>query len=100
MPTPPTLTDIARLRVEAISFFIAVLLASAALVRLIWNGLARQLPAAAAAHVRQGHRARVLWGLLFIVVLTMISGARRADDAGRVGTRRGDVSAERRGQVA
>ena len=39
MPAPFRLTDVARMRIEAISFFIAVLLASSGLIQLLWNGL-------------------------------------------------------------
>jgi hypothetical protein len=70
------LTDIARLRLETLSFFLVVFLACAKVVQLLWNGLARdfsRLP-------QLGYWRAVgfvgLWGLLFLVVLTMISGAR------------------------
>lgn len=39
MPYPPTLTEIAQLRIEAISFFLFILLACAALIQWLWNGL-------------------------------------------------------------
>src|SRR5437016_1584825 len=70
------LTDIARLRLETLSFFLFVFLACAKVVQLIWNGLTRDFPRLP----RLGYWRSVglvgLWGLLFLVVLTMISGAR------------------------
>jgi len=77
MPIPPRLTDVADLRVEAISFFLLLLSLSGAAVQLLWN---RVLRASFTTLPRLNYwRAMgliALWGLLFIVVLTMISGAR------------------------
>jgi hypothetical protein len=70
------LSDIARMRVQTISFFLAVFLASAGLVQAIWNVVGRDFPR----WPRLGYGKAVglvsLWGLLFLLVLTMISGAR------------------------
>lgn len=70
------LTDIARMRLETLSFFLLVFLVCAKVVQLIWNGLARDFPRLP----RLGYWRSVglvgVWGLLFLVVLTMISGAR------------------------
>ncbi len=71
------LTKIARLRFETLSFFLMILLASAGLIQLTWNHAMRptipRLP-------RLGYWRALglvfLWGLLFGIVLTMISGAR------------------------
>jgi len=77
MPTPPTLTDIAQMRFEAISFFLVVLLVCAALVMLIWNRALRpSFPELPRLNYWRALALMVLWGLLFIIVLTMISGAR------------------------
>jgi hypothetical protein len=76
MPYPPTLTDIARLRVEAISFFVFVLLACAGLVRLLWNMMRSSFPRLPRLSYCKALGLVALWGLLFIVVLAMISGAR------------------------
>ena len=59
------------------SFFLMVLLVSAALVRWVWNGL-RPATAARLPRLSYGKAVGVvvLWGLLFSVVLAMISGAR------------------------
>lgn len=69
-------TEVSRLRLEVISFFLVGLLLSAGALQLIWYWLRRDftwLP-------RLGYFGSlgvvVLWGLLFVVVLTMISGAR------------------------
>lgn len=69
-------TEVSRLRIEVISFFLVGLLLSAGALQLIWYWLRRDftwLP-------RLGYFGSlgivVLWGLLFVVVLTMISGAR------------------------
>ncbi len=39
MPAPYRLTDMGRMRIETISFFLAVLLSCAGLIQLLWNGL-------------------------------------------------------------
>jgi hypothetical protein len=76
MPSPPTLTDIARLRVEAISFFVFIILACAGLVQLLWNMMRASFPRLPRLSYPKALGLIALWGLLFIVVLAMISGAR------------------------
>lgn len=84
MPSPPLsdfrtvsrLTDTARHRFEAISFFLAGLLLSALFVRLLWNGMARDFPRLPRLSYRAALGGVVLWGLMFVIVLTMIAGAR------------------------
>jgi hypothetical protein len=76
MPVPYTLTDMARMRIEAISFFLAALLISAGLIRLIWNGLRKSFTRLPCLSYAKALGLVLLWGLLFIVVLAMISGAR------------------------
>ena len=71
-----TLTDVARLRLEGISFFLLGLLVSAGVVMAIWNWLARDFPRLPRLSYGKACGVVVLWGLLFVVVLTMISGAR------------------------
>jgi hypothetical protein len=71
-----TLTDVAKLRVEVISFFLMGMLLSAAVVMLVWNGLARDFAWLPRLNFARACGVVVLWGLLFVVVLTMISGAR------------------------
>src|SRR5690242_17726557 len=70
------LTDLARMRVQGISFFLAVFLLSAAFVRLLWNRLARDFTSLPRLTYGKAVGVVVLWGLLFVLVLTMVSGAR------------------------
>jgi hypothetical protein len=77
MPSPTAiLNDLARMRVQSLSFFIVGFLVSAAVIQRLWNLLQRDF----VSMPRLGYRAALgvvtLWGLLFILVLTMISGAR------------------------
>ena len=76
MPMPFNLTDIARVRVEAISFFVVVLLVSAAAVKWLWNGLRDSFPRLPRLSYFKALSLVLLWGLLFAVVLGMITGAR------------------------
>jgi hypothetical protein len=71
-----TLSDLARMRLQTISFFLLGLLLSAWAVRLIWNGLARDIPRMPRLSFGRALALVALWGLLFVLVLTMISGAR------------------------
>jgi hypothetical protein len=71
-----TLTDVARLRLQTISFFLAGLLLSAWLIKLLWNYLRRDFAFLPRLTYGKAVGAVVLWGLLFVLVLTMISGAR------------------------
>jgi hypothetical protein len=71
-----TLTDIARMRIETISFFLACLLLSAWAVKVIWNSLRSDFPRLPWLSYRTAIGIVALWGLLFVLVLTMISGAR------------------------
>ena len=71
-----TLTDVAQLRVESISFFLVLFFFSALIVKLLWNYLRRdfsKLP-----YLSYGRSVGIVtvWGLAFVLVLTMISGAR------------------------
>jgi hypothetical protein len=76
MPAPFVLRDVARLRVEVISFFLVVLLLSARVIQAIWNGLRKDFARLPRLGYRRALGIVVLWGLLFVVVLAMISGAR------------------------
>ena len=69
-------TELARLRLEAISFFLVVLLLSAGVVCLLWNWLRSDFTRLPRLSYGKALGVVVLWGLLFVVVLTMISGAR------------------------
>jgi hypothetical protein len=63
-------------RVQTISFFVAVLLLSTAAVQGLWNFLRRDFPGMPRLSFLKALAGVLLWGLLFIVVLAMISGAR------------------------
>jgi heme/copper-type cytochrome/quinol oxidase subunit 1 len=76
MPVPYTLRELAILRLEAISFFLATLLVCGVIVRWVWNGLRPETSRLPRLTYGKALGVVVLWGLLFSVVLTMISGAR------------------------
>lgn len=71
-----TLTDVARVRLENISFFLVGFLLSAFCIKLIWNYLAKDWTFLPRLSYLRALGLTTLWGLLFILVLTMISGAR------------------------
>ena len=71
-----TLTDMARMRFDALSFFIAVYLLLSWVVKLLWNHFAKTFPALPRLNYRRALSLVLVSGLLFYVVLTMISGAR------------------------
>ncbi|MSU79686.1 MAG: hypothetical protein EXS16_16560 [Gemmataceae bacterium] len=75
MPSPH-LTDIAKLRLENISFFLAGFLLSALFIKLLWNYLASDWTFLPRLSYFRALGVVTLWGLLFVLVLTMISGAR------------------------
>lgn len=70
------LNDSVDRRLQAISFFIFGLLTCAAIVRWLWNYMARDWSALPRLSFGQALAGVILWGLLFFLVLTMISGAR------------------------
>jgi hypothetical protein len=74
--TVSRLTDSTRMRLYAISFFVAGILLCSAAVRWLWNGLQRDFPQLPRLSFARALMGVLLWGLLFIIVLTMISGAR------------------------
>jgi hypothetical protein len=84
MPAPlPTntrtvqrLNDSALMRLQTISFFLAGILLCAAVVRGLWNWLQRDFPQLPRLSFGKALAGVLLWGLLFVIVLTMISGAR------------------------
>lgn len=70
------LGDAPLARLQAISFFLLVFFLSAAALRLIWNYLRRDFPSLPRLSYGRAVAGMFLWGLLFVIVLTMISGAR------------------------
>lgn len=71
-----SLTDVARLRLENISFFLVGFFVSAFLIKLLWNFLANDWTFLPRLSYPRALGLVALWGLLFVLVLTMISGAR------------------------
>ncbi len=71
-----TLTDMARSRLDALSFFLALYFLIALLVKLAWNQLATAFSGMPRLNYRRALGLVFVTGLLFYVVLTMISGAR------------------------
>jgi len=72
----PHLTERAVLQLSTISFFLAALLVSAGVICGLWNWLRRDFPRLPQLSYLRAVGMTVLWGLLFLVVLTMIAGAR------------------------
>jgi hypothetical protein len=71
-----TLTDLGRFRVQSISFFLFGFFLSAWLIQLLWNYLRNDFPRLPRLNYGRAVGVVALWGLLFVLVLTMISGAR------------------------
>jgi hypothetical protein len=71
-----TLTDIARARLDALSFFLVAYLVISWVVKLMWNHLGKTFTALPTLDYRRALGLVFLTGLMFYVVLTMISGAR------------------------
>ena len=71
-----TLTDIARARIDALSFFLFIYLVISWVVKLIWNQLAKSFVSLPRLKYLQALGVVFVTGLMFYVVLTMISGAR------------------------
>src|SRR4051812_40814312 len=69
-------SNLTRMRLEAISFFAVGLLACAGMIQGIWNSLRTDFAILPRLSFGKALGLVVLWGLLFVLVLTMISGAR------------------------
>jgi hypothetical protein len=80
VPDEPTrnliLTDASQLRYGAISFFLVVLLLSALVIRLLWNWLAKDFRRLPKISYFKSLGVVAAWGMLFLVVLTMIATTR------------------------
>jgi hypothetical protein len=84
MPLPPyfqperilRLDDSALSRLQAISFFIVVFLLAAKGIQWLWNYFRRDFSALPRLSFGRALAGLFLWALLFVIVLTMISGAR------------------------
>ena len=71
-----TINEVFSLRVETLSFFAALFLLCGLGLKLLWNYLARDFTRLPRLTFGKSLGLLVLWGLLFVLVLTMISGAR------------------------
>lgn len=71
-----TLTDMARARLDALSFFLVAYFVIAGAVKLLWNHLGKSFTSLPRLDYRRALGLVFLTGLMFYVVLTMISGAR------------------------
>jgi hypothetical protein len=76
MPIPLRLSDMAGFRLQSISFFLMGFLLSSTVIFFLWNSLAKDFPRLPRLTFFKACGLVFLWGLLFVVVLTMISGAR------------------------
>ena len=74
--TVVTLTDVAAARIDALSFFLLTYLVISLVVKVIWNQLAKSFASLPKLKYREALGVVFVTGLLFYVVLTMISGAR------------------------
>ena len=83
-------SDWAQMRVEALSFFVAAVLVSTAVVRWLWNYLAAEFPRMPRLTYKKALAVVLLWGLVATLVLMMIAGARELLTPG-AGTRRAVV---------
>src|SRR5437667_12653416 len=70
MPTI-LLTDMARMRIQTISFFLIGLLLSSGLIQWVWNSLGKDFAILPRLTYGKALGVVTLWGLLFVVVLTM-----------------------------
>jgi hypothetical protein len=70
------LGDTPLARLQTISFFLLVFLLSSFALWAIWNYLRRDFPILPRLSYGRAVAAVFLWGLLFVIVLAMISGAR------------------------
>lgn len=77
MPTTTIdLTDLAKLRLDTISFFLLAYFLIAWGIKWFWNDLRKSFPAMPLISYWRSLVLLTMWALLFVVVLTMISGAR------------------------
>ncbi|MCP3137635.1 hypothetical protein [Pyxidicoccus xibeiensis] len=70
------LSEVARWRVEAISFFLLVFLAVVLAVKALWNRVQRDFPRLPRLGLGSAVALVFLWGLGFQLVLSMIAGGR------------------------
>jgi len=71
-----SLSSFAVARLQAISFFLVILVVCVVAVRGFWNGLAHDFPRLPRMAWRHAAAAVAAWGMLVLVVLTMIATTR------------------------
>jgi hypothetical protein len=71
-----TFSDLVRMRLQSISFFLLLFLLCSWVIRWIWNSARNDFPRLPYLSFRRAMGLVAIWGLLFLLVLTMISGAR------------------------
>jgi hypothetical protein len=78
MPEPTTLVleELPRMRLHSISFFLLGFFLSALLIQIVWNQARKDFTFLPRLSYLRAVGLVTLWGLLFVLVLTMISGAR------------------------
>src|SRR6187549_2165978 len=74
--TSYTLSDVARLRVEELSFFLVAFLLCVAGIKAIWNAFVRDFPSIPKLDWKRAFALTTLVSVLMLLVLSMISGAR------------------------
>jgi hypothetical protein len=70
------LNDEPIVRIQVISFFLLTLFLSALVVKLLWNGLQSEFARLPRLSYGKSLLFTITWGVLFCIVLVMISGAR------------------------
>lgn len=76
LPRVLSLSNMTRQRLEAISFFVVVVLAGSWIVQRIWNSLRCDFPRLPRLSFARALGIVVLWGVAFLFVLLLITGAR------------------------
>jgi hypothetical protein len=71
-----TISEAAKMRVQTLSFFLGGFFLSALCIKWLWNWLATDFTVLPRLTYGKALAFVTLWGLLFVLVLTMISGAR------------------------
>ena len=71
-----TISDFFMMRLQLISVFLLGMVVSSLVVKKVWNNFRNDLPALPELTLGKSFALVTLWGLLFVIVLTMISGAR------------------------
>ena len=71
-----TYSDFGKMRLQTFSFFVIAFLILGYFFQLCWNSIRQQFTNLPKFSYRQSLGMTFLWGLVFVVILTMISGAR------------------------